>query len=107
MLSGQRPDISQIGIPFMKFCDVPTLESDDSSSVNGLDDDDSIPTLLAPDGDSGVRIELDFASSSPRKLEEWIASNRIEHDKCDFHVEELEDEFHEEENWWWITTNGH
>ena len=46
-------------------------------------------------------------SNLTHKLEEWTASNRIEHDKCDFHVKELEDEFHEEENWWWIITNGH
>ena len=57
--------------------------------------------------ETGVRIKLDFASSLPRKLEEWTASNRIEYDKCDFHIEELEDEFHEEEKWWWTTTNGH
>ena len=57
--------------------------------------------------ETGVRIELNFSSSSPRKLEEWIASNRIEYDKCDFHIEELEDEFHEEEHWWWIIIDGH
>ena len=33
--------------------------------------------------ETGVRIELNFSSSSPRKLEEWIASNRIEHDRGD------------------------
>ena len=35
------------------------------------------------DPETGVRMELNFSSSSPRKLEEWIASNRIEHDRGD------------------------
>ena len=50
-LSGQRPDISQTCVPFVKFCDIPTLESGDSSSADDSSDDDSMPKLLLPDGD--------------------------------------------------------
>ena len=57
--------------------------------------------------ETGVRTKLNFSWSSPRKLVEWIAKYRNEHNKCNFHIEEIEDEFHKEEKRWWIITNGH
>ena len=52
MLSGQHPDASHMCVPFLKFYDIPTLESGDSSSADDSDDDDSIPELLMPDENS-------------------------------------------------------
>ena len=54
-----------------------------------------------------MRIELYFSFGSPRHLEEWKASDRIEHDERFFHVEKLEEQLQQKENWWRIATHGH